>query len=549
MLLVGKSTEGRSVAAAIVDGICPQRRRYEGREVVVAYLNSAPNPEPAKERDAIVPEHLSPLALFHPDGVTARSVVIGSKCPTVLLPAPCSKVDEHADLVLLTPTIAECCTKGWLEEAVQVLVHMLTPDGVAYTLAPAQWRARIMSLLRRQGLSIGPLIAHLPDWEASRYLVPLTPIPAWYAFSQLIPIGLRKRFLTMAACRLPGGKPLLARMVPAIGLIARRSGSRPLFDWLFQLGRERHPCESAIISTRRRGQTGTAVLLCFSGGGVLPSVVAKRALTMAANATSLREATLLTRLGPGVQNAGARIPQPLRVEQIAGHSLFLQATLSGQSIASLLALRPGRLLDLMERVVCWLERWNRSTMVVKPLDRTRLDQALLAPAALLTPFLEQGEEYRQWLAMRCALAVGVPIPLVSMHGDLTMSNILVDGHGHLGIVDWETGQEEGLPLVDFFYAMADAVAATQGYADRPKAFAACFVPGGIYMSALARLRTRLTRALKIPADVADLCFHACWLHHAANEHNIGEPPERRRFLKIVQWLALQRSCTEGWMHE
>jgi hypothetical protein len=191
----------------------------------------------------------------------------------------------------------------------------------------------------------------------------------------------------------------------------------------------------------------------------------------------------------------------------------------------------------MESVVHWLERWNRATMVIRLLDHERLRQEVLLPAKHLAPYLEQGEAYRQWLTRRCLDVVGVQVPFVAAHNDLTMSNMLIDKQGRLGVVDWESSCEQGFPLVDFFYAVADAVAATRAYSDRFNAFQACFTPGGIFSGTVARLQNGLQRALSVSVEVANICFHACWLHHALNEHYRDEPQHRRRFLKIVQWLA------------
>ena len=490
---------------------------------------------------------ISPLELLHPDGVAKRCLVIGSNRPTRLLSEAHTDTGEGADLILLSPTAAECRTRRWLEEAVQLLAQKLAGDGLGYVLAPPRWKPRITSLLRRHGLSVAVAVVHLPDWTSSRYLVPLTPRLACYAFSTLRPMQLWKRRLAMGALRLPGSEKLIG-ILPSVGLVARHPYSRPLFDWLFHLSPDFQPPGNAMISMGKQGQTGTAVLHCFSGCEPLPSAVAKVSLLTTSMTKRSREAALMTQFGPGVRRTGARMPQPLLVAQIGGRPLLLQTVLSGHSIASLLATKPRRLFDLIERVVCWLARWNRSTVVYKPLDCAQLDQKLLAPAALLAPFLQQGEAYKDWLAGCCAKAVGTLVPFVAAHHDLTMTNILLDEQGRLGVVDWETGCAEAFPLVDFFYAVADAAAATQSYTDRPKAFKACFAPGGSFAAAVARLQMHLRRVLEVPADVADLCFHACWLNHAANEHHLNEPSERRRFLKIVQWLVWHRSQTHRWIN-
>jgi hypothetical protein len=201
----------------------------------------------------------------------------------------------------------------------------------------------------------------------------------------------------------------------------------------------------------------------------------------------------------------------------------------------------------MECVTGWLERWNRSTATIRPLAHGLLERELMAPAVLLAPLLEQGEDYRNWLAMRCALIVGAQVPLVATHNDLTMWNVLLDTQGNLGVVDWEAGREEVLPLVDFFYAATDIVAGAQGYRNRLAAFEACFAPEGIYAPAVTRLLKRLKEIIQIPTKVIDLCFHACWLHHAVNEHYTSERADPRPFLQIVQWLALHRFHITSWI--
>ena len=96
-------------------------------------------------------------------------------------------------------------------------------------------------------------------------------------------------------------------------------------------------------------------------------------------------------------------------------------------------------------------------------------------------------------------------------------NVLVDGSDDLGILDWEDASEDGLPLTDFVYAAADAVAVVQGYGDRAAAVRACFEATGERTPFVERLSGRLAEALGLTDVVREVCFHACWLHHAENE--------------------------------
>ena len=493
----------------------------------------------------MISRRASLLELLHPDGITKRCVAVGSNRLSLHLPECHTLAGESADLILLAPTAAECRIDGWLEEAVQLLSRNLTADGLAYVLAPPRWRPRIKRMLHQHGLLIEASIVHLPSLASSRYLVPLDPVHCQYVLSKLTTSRSWKRRLATIAFRLPGADGFVGSVFRSVGFAARPPGARPLFDWLFQLDGDTHETRSVVISMGRQEQEGAVTLHRFTGRDARPSAIAKITLKAPETVDRISEAAILSRLGPSAKKAGAEIPQLLASGQIDDHPVFLQTVVDGQCVATLLNAKPDRLLDLMERLVCWLENWNRCTAVRHPLDQVLLDRELLAPADLLTPFLKQGEEYQKWLTRRCTKALGVPVPLVATHNDLTMANVLLDDQGHIGIIDWEMGETGGLPLVDFFYAIADSVAATRNYADRPEAFEECFAQGGRWASVVTRFQERLSNVVQVPLEIADLCFHACWLHHAANEHRSAKPSGPRPFLKIVQWLALHRSGTKG----
>jgi hypothetical protein len=291
------------------------------------------------------------------------------------------------------------------------------------------------------------------------------------------------------------------------------------------------------------------VLHGLSAGTAELSVIAKMSLAATSNRDTVDEAEILERLGPMARRAGALVPQRLPTQHVGGRPVLLETAIRGRAAAALLGSAPQQLQGIIERLVDWLERWNRCTLVIKSLTPDLLEREVMAPAALLAPFLEQGQEYLDWLATRCTTAVGRPVPLVSTHNDLTMSNVLLDGHGNLGVVDWESARVEALPLGDFFYAAADASTAVQRYADRLGAFKACFVANGIHARTTRELYLRLSRAMNTQGDVAALCFHACWLHHASNELEAGDASEMRPFLDIMQWLASNPASIDEWLDE
>jgi aminoglycoside phosphotransferase (APT) family kinase protein len=131
---------------------------------------------------------------------------------------------------------------------------------------------------------------------------------------------------------------------------------------------------------------------------------------------------------------------------------------------------------------------------------------------------------------------GSELPLVARHNDLTMWNVLAEERGAIGVIDWAEAEPAGLPLTDFFYAVADAAYAADGSRSRLGAVRACFSPDGARAAAVAPLRERLRATLELSPDAAELCFHACWLRHALNERR-SPAASNGEFLEVVRWLA------------
>ena len=502
---------------------------------------------PSGGKGVMLSRGLSLLELLHPDGTATRSLVLGNRCPTMLLPA--SRVESrYADLIILAPTVTECRTRGWLQKAAQVVSQKLDANGIAYVLAPLRWKLQISKLLSNHGLSLDQAIVHLPDQGSSRYLVPLSPIPARYAFSELLPLPRWARLLTTIGFRFFGYDQLWGYILPSIGMVIRHPGARPLFEWLLRLRPEVQRLGGVIIRTSWRGQNGPVILYRFVNRDDSPSAVAKMNLTTKTPDSLVGEAEILNRLGPSARSAGAQIPQCLSLEQVNKRPVLVQTMIRGQSVALLLTPHPSRLLEVLDRVIGWLESWNRSTAVSRPLDRAFLEQELLNSADLLVPRLEKGDAYRDWLRHSCLMVTGTPTTLVATHNDLTMWNILQDEQGNLGVIDWESASEEGLPFLDFFYAVTDAITVVHTHGKRSKAFRECFAVGGAYEQVMGQFLSRLRRVVQVTDEIVGLCFHACWLRHAANEYSATGPSVPHPFLEVVQWLALNRSRVSKWVH-
>jgi hypothetical protein len=362
----------------------------------------------------------------------------------------------------------------------------LPPDGVALLRLPARARAAVA---REAGLELGPGVL-----EIGGRLVPAERGAVRWALGA-VPASARGRLAALA----PGWA--LGLVAPAA--IARPPGSRPLGAWLRTCG------------------SGTSVVAARGAAFLLDGDRLRLAAKVGAGPPARRElseARALAELGPAARASGADVPELVEEGELGGQPLLVTTGVDGRPASVLLADRPGRRDALVARIADWLLRWNLATATEATLSRDLLEREVLAPARAVGTLVPELE--------RLARAVeGRPVKLVAAHNDLTTANVLV-GDDRLAVVDWDTAAARTLPLTDLFYAVADAEAATHDFADR-------------VATTSTEHEQRFKDALGLDGAVADFCFHACWLRHAANESL--RPDERARpFLEIARTVSARR---------
>jgi hypothetical protein len=476
----------------------------------------------------------SALELLHPNGAARHALVIGTCCPEILKPR-CREpgAGQEADLVVVAPSRAERRERNWLRNAVEAAEAALAPDGVVYVVSSPLGRARIARRLAARDLEVKLAFAHDPSTPGVRSLVPLSSSAASYAFTNLIATRPGRRRLVLFALRARWFARLLSVTLPNAGLAAGRRSSRPLFEWLFASSERPVMDSTAVVSVGTRGFAGSVVAHGFADGLATPVVVAKVGSPGAARPA--REAAILEALGPGARAAGAALPEVMLVECDERRAVLFETPVPGRLAAALLGDTPALLPSLTQRLAEWLESWNLETRTEQLLSGTWLEQEVGGPARVLAPALADGGRYLEWLESRCSAIAGTTVPLVATHNDLTMVNVFVARSDSLGVVDWESAREQGLPLVDLYYAAADAAAAADRYADRAASFAGLFGEGP--PAATRGPERRIVEALGLPPTIVELAFHACWLQHAAAEQRAGPESGPRPFLEILRRVA------------
>jgi hypothetical protein len=469
------------------------------------------------------------LELLLPEGQAARVLGIGSQAPAWLESRPES---EPADLVIVAPGPEEAGRPERVGQAIDRAAAAATPQGLLYLMLPPRTRRGAISRLRALGYGALTPFVHHPGFARTEHLVPAdrASLRRWLDSGEgASPV---RRRAAAAALAVPGAERLAVAILPQLGLAAARAESPALFGWLARASR--NGVVRARVRAKWRGARGGAVVTGLDGAGA-PTVVAKIALGGEdAEMRSAREAERLARLGPTARQAGALVPTATLAQLPGGWPVLLMAPMRGESAASLI----GRKAQPPEAVIAglaeWLVRWNRATQVPGHLDAEWIERRLVAPATALSG--ELPDAYLAWLRGEAESAMGESLPAIATHGDLTMTNVLLDG-GSLAVVDWEAAEESGTPLRDLLYAGVDAMAARTGYRDRPADFERCFPAGGTAAGPLAAGLERLRRQAGLGDAATTLCVHACWLQHAADERSKRGPGDARPFLAIVRTLA------------
>jgi aminoglycoside phosphotransferase len=379
---------------------------------------------------------------------------------------------------------------------------------------------------------------HHPGWPATELLVPVSYGGIAYAYSRLIHTDPLRRRAALAALRAPGAINAARRLLPAVGLVARGTGGRPSLSWLTQGGGG----AGTVIQASWRGPEG-AVLLHSLDGGARAAAIAKLWLRDAGQAAQRRELAGLRLAAETAASAGARVPGILREGRLRGRPYLVEEAVAGEKAAEVLGREPGRLPEVLAALARWLQAWNRGTAQPRALSEGDVERYLLGPARALRGELGRGGAYEAQLQRLGQSLLGRAFPFVATHGDLTMVNVLLDGRGAPGIIDWETAEPDGLPLADFFCAAVDAVAAASGYADRVAAWSACFGRDGAHRLQVEPLQRGLAAELGLDADQIAFAFHATWLRCALAERRERSKAAPEEFLHIA------RCASEGLMNE
>jgi hypothetical protein len=345
------------------------------------------------------------------------------------------------------------------------LRNALRPGGTCYT----EWHPRIggARLVERALREAGfdeitcyrrwPVTAALP-----LFWIPLgSPGAAAYVRSRGRLRGGRLRRLLMATRRRVHDL-LRGRIGSPICAIARCSaaplsaGGGPL-AWLREgwaewgLGSAPHRLSTLLVTGGPRS-VSKVVLLGFVEPSSVPVIAVKAPRVDEAAPGVRREGVALARLAARRSGGVPGVPRLLSRREIDGVPLLVETAIWGRPLESLLTRRNHGAWSM--KVADWLAGLVQGEAVL-PAPYWR--EAIVEP--MLSRFLEVFERVVDPSLLREGVAIvreiGV-LPAVPEQRDFGAWNVLVTPAGDLAVLDWESAEVDGLPVLDLLYYLAYA---------------------------------------------------------------------------------------------
>jgi hypothetical protein len=341
----------------------------------------------------------------------------------------------------------------------------LRPGGACYTEwhLPVVGTQRVERALRTAGFT--DVTCYRP-WPASAelpvYWIPLgAPGAASYVRSRRRLRGGRMRRL-LAGAHQWARDLARGRYASPICAIARRPGASPSGGvdpaaWLREgwsawgLGPAPERLSTLLVTGGPRS-VSKVVLLAFAEPSPTPLVAVKAPRVDEAAAGVRREGAALASLAGDRGRPIPGVPRILFRREIDGVPLVGETALAGRPLESLLASRSLRGWSL--KVADWLATLADGSTVV-PADHWR--ETIVEP--VLCRFVELfGRVADRGLLRECegiVRAIGA-LPRVSEQRDFGPWNVLVTPAGELAVLDWESAEVDGLPVLDLLYYLTYA---------------------------------------------------------------------------------------------
>ena len=299
------------------------------------------------------------------------------------------------------------------------------------------------------------------------------------------------------------------------------------------------PRVDSLVLTGGKSDRNKVVVLAFDGDDVgdQPRAVVKLARVPLSAAGLRREGQVLRLVEASVRPPAFQVPRVLGEGELCGVAALVESPVAGTPLTATLTVEGFA--RLAEEVVAALAAAVPKEATSPDLWYERLVAPVLTDARARFPEVDPADIEDTGAAVR---ALG-PLPLVVEHRDCSPWNVLRTPWSGLGLLDWESAEPAGLPLLDAAYFLHHAVLLLEGALGggrEPQAYAAhrdaVTGPGAMAREALERY----ARDVRLPAGSLPALRRFAWILHACVEQErrdewSGEHVKRSPYLGL--WRA------------
>lgn len=140
-----------------------------------------------------------------------------------------------------------------------------------------------------------------------------------------------------------------------------------------------------------------------------------------------------------------------------------------------------------------------------------------------------------------------PFPTVFQHGDPGTWNMLVNDANRVIVIDWESGEPQGMPMWDLLYfyrTFASWVARQSGENDPQKNFAAHFLLDSPINRLMAAQFHHFAAEIQLDPALIRPLFYTCWMHRALKESMRLSPEQMAggTFVNILRMCIREKNA-------
>jgi ubiquinone/menaquinone biosynthesis C-methylase UbiE len=223
---------------------------------------------------------------------------------------------------------------------------------------------------------------------------------------------------------------------------------------------------------------------------------------------------MLLKLNGSAHWISDKVPSAVSAGKFQDQHYFIESEIPGIS----LTLKPRIFSEVMERAVDFLLAFHKDTLKIRTIEKAVYAEVFEKKFIDLKELVNRNDlggmdkidTIEQYVHQK---TMGREFPFVLVHGDYKIDNLILS-QGNLkiqGLIDWDLADENGFPLLDFFYLLAYNYMLFQGK-DFARFMTAKLIPLE-FDAAEAKLYQRYNAALNLPEEAVFTSVIMFWLQH------------------------------------